>query len=215
MPHVVIRQDGKVQNIVDLLGREAFVLGRQGDAVLGDARISREQAKLVREADGGYALENLGSQSRTKLNGLEIDRERLNDGDEIQIFGFTIVFNAGPMPKTELHKSDPVATDVTGIGAMTFQDGGGDLAEKLRGMLNQAKQNQASEQHQAAGKPRPAAGAASGVTPEASPAQVENQAHDAATTGTNAAGKNKLLLGVLLGAVVMMALALAAALLWR
>jgi hypothetical protein len=68
------------------LDGDRFVLGRlKGcDICLQDHNASREHAALVREG-AGWVLEDLGSTNGTLVNGEEIDRVRLRDGDVVTI----------------------------------------------------------------------------------------------------------------------------------
>lgn len=65
---------------------DRVTVGRLGDCgiCLNDVNASREHAAFVREGDG-WAIEDLGSTNGTLLNGLPVDRQRLQDGDEIDI----------------------------------------------------------------------------------------------------------------------------------
>ena len=70
-----------------LLEHETFAIGRspEGDLVLEDRSVSRRHARLVREDDGGYRVEDLGSHNGTFVNRRRIESRRLDDGDEIQL----------------------------------------------------------------------------------------------------------------------------------
>lgn len=73
--------------------RDGLVLGRvKGcDIVLDDAKVSRRHARLVLQ--GGVAeIEDLDSSNGTSLNGKEISRRLLRDGDRIQIGSTEIIF---------------------------------------------------------------------------------------------------------------------------
>lgn len=80
--------DGDLQAV-----RDGLVLGRvKGcDLVLDDAKVSRRHARLV--VQGGVAeIEDLDSSNGTRLNGKEISRRLLRDGDRIQIGSAEIIF---------------------------------------------------------------------------------------------------------------------------
>ena len=70
-----------------LLESDEVSIGRNPDAdvFVDDRSVSREHVRLVREEDGGYRVEDLGSRNGTFVNRRRIDSQRLEDGDEIQI----------------------------------------------------------------------------------------------------------------------------------
>ncbi|MBN2713657.1 MAG: FHA domain-containing protein [Planctomycetes bacterium] len=203
MPYLVVRKNGQAVNKVSITEDE-LILGRQGDLVIHDVNASRKHAKIFKDESGEYIIEDLGSQNKTKLNGMQIEKERLNDHDEIQIGSITIVFNTADSTDV-VSGGDPIATDVTDRGVMTFDEGdSAELADKLRGMLSQAKQSQAPKSTIVAkkgdlGAERPAADDAGQGDPQEQ-AAVENKA----TTG---AGSSKLPL--IIGGVVILIIIMA------
>jgi len=77
------------------VGDEEHDVALQGDSVVvgrlassgirvTDANASREHAAFVRD-DDGWAIQDLGSTNGTMLNGEPVSRERLRDGDVIEI----------------------------------------------------------------------------------------------------------------------------------
>lgn len=68
------------------LGGERTVIGRlqSCDVCLGDANASRQHAAIEREGSG-WVLVDLGSTNGTLLNGEQVDRVRLRDGDIITV----------------------------------------------------------------------------------------------------------------------------------
>ncbi len=71
---------------------ERLVLGRKasGDCWrLSDPYISREHA-VIRREDDEYLLKNLSGTNGTKVNGVEIDEQKLSHGDLVEI-GFTVM----------------------------------------------------------------------------------------------------------------------------
>ncbi len=62
---------------------------------LDDITVSRRHAEF-REEDGHFRVVDLGSLNSTYVNRAPIDSAVLNDGDEIQIGNFRLVFLAGP-----------------------------------------------------------------------------------------------------------------------
>ena len=71
--------------------RQTTLIGRgvEADVRLVEDKMSRRHCRLVVE-DGGTSLEDLGSSNGTYVNGTRVERQKLNDGDKIQI-GDTII----------------------------------------------------------------------------------------------------------------------------
>ena len=69
----------------DLLQEEIFI-GRRSDSgiVLRDPYVSRRHAKLVKK-EGGHVLVDLDSTHGTFVNGLQVQEQRLEEGDCIQL----------------------------------------------------------------------------------------------------------------------------------
>ncbi len=71
-----------------VIGRHADGPGRLSD----DEEISRQHARVSREATGDYAIEDLGSSNGTFINGLRIQSPRLlSPGDSIETGATTLV----------------------------------------------------------------------------------------------------------------------------
>lgn len=71
-----------------VIGRHATGAGRLSD----DEEISRQHARISREASGSYAIEDLGSSNGTFVNGLRIQTPRLLElGDSIETGATTLV----------------------------------------------------------------------------------------------------------------------------
>jgi len=79
---------------------EAIRIGRDpaNDLVLlNDAKVSRSHAEL-RNRDGQWVLQDLGSSNGTKVNSRRVDHHPLRDGDRIQLGGSTLHFASGEDP---------------------------------------------------------------------------------------------------------------------
>ncbi len=76
------------------LSRAKTTLGRDigCDICLDHSFVSEEHAVITR-VDGYYALEDLNSRHGTSVNGREVHKIRLNNGDLIGIGGFEIRFH--------------------------------------------------------------------------------------------------------------------------
>ncbi len=69
---------------------DSLVIGRDGQLLLRDGRISRHHARILRE-DGQWQVEDLQSTNGTSLNGIPLaGRAVLHDGDKI-VLGSTVV----------------------------------------------------------------------------------------------------------------------------
>jgi CheY-like chemotaxis protein len=80
---------GTVGRIFRLDGRDA-VLGRgpEAEVQLVDDGISRRHARIVRAANGGFELQDLGSTNGTYHNGLRLKGSiRLDEGDKVELGG--------------------------------------------------------------------------------------------------------------------------------
>ena len=71
---------------LEKVSKDRFLIGRgkHCDLVVDSAKVSREHAAVVREADGWY-LQDLGSANGTWFQRARIDRRRIEDGDEFFI----------------------------------------------------------------------------------------------------------------------------------
>ncbi len=96
------RQQGLARERVELVlngepypleGRGPWSVGRSDDneVVVKDPNVSRKHARLVR-SENGFLVEDLGSTNGTLLGGAPIDRERIEDGDEITFGQVTAQF---------------------------------------------------------------------------------------------------------------------------
>ena len=67
-----------------LEGRGPWTVGRSqdNDVPINDPNVSRRHARLTR-SDNGFIVEDLGSTNGTLLDGAPIDRERIENGDEL------------------------------------------------------------------------------------------------------------------------------------
>ncbi|MFP3899860.1 MAG: FHA domain-containing protein [Acidimicrobiia bacterium] len=66
----------------------------ESDIFLDDITVSRRHAEIRREG-GGYVVHDVGSLNGTYLNRERVESARLNDGDELQIGTFKLVFLTG------------------------------------------------------------------------------------------------------------------------
>ncbi len=92
-PYLIVLAGGPVGMMYKLSSKAAMVIGRglDADIRLVDDGISRWHAKLTGGSDGNPILEDLGSSNGTFVNGIQIQRQRLKDGDKIQIGTISIL----------------------------------------------------------------------------------------------------------------------------
>ncbi len=82
-----------------IIGRQASGAGRLAE----DEEISRQHARISREATGDYAIEDLGSSNGTFVNGLRIRSPRLLSlGDSIETGATTLVVRELVQPDAPL-----------------------------------------------------------------------------------------------------------------
>lgn len=79
------------------LGGPRLILGRHEDAdvVLDDITVSRRHCEITREVDGFHARD-LGSLNGTYVNQKRVTVARLEQGDEVQVGKFRLVFLENP-----------------------------------------------------------------------------------------------------------------------
>ncbi len=79
-----------------LLDQDVVSAGRHPDSeiFLDDVTVSRRHAEFHRQGDS-FTVSDVGSLNGTYVNRDRIDRVQLNDGDEVQIGKFRLVFFAG------------------------------------------------------------------------------------------------------------------------
>jgi pSer/pThr/pTyr-binding forkhead associated (FHA) protein len=79
------------------LDADLIQAGRHPDShiFLDDITVSRRHAEIVRQADGGYMVRDVGSLNGTYLNRERVESAKLADGDELQIGTFKLVFLTG------------------------------------------------------------------------------------------------------------------------
>ena len=71
---------------IDKVSKDRFLIGRgrHCDLVVDSAKVSREHAAIVREAEGWF-IQDLGSANGTWYQRARVDRRRIEDGDEFFI----------------------------------------------------------------------------------------------------------------------------------
>ena len=92
-PALVVRSGGGRAGEQFALERTQTTIGRTPDCdiFLDDVTVSRRHAVVSRESDG-FRIEDLGSMNGTFLNRSRIDRDALENGDEVQIGKYRLIF---------------------------------------------------------------------------------------------------------------------------
>jgi hypothetical protein len=92
-PALVVRSGGGRQGEHFVPRAERTTIGRSPDCdvFLDDVTVSRNHAVLV-ERDGGFEIEDQGSLNGTYVNRRRVDSSPLNDGDELQIGKYRLIF---------------------------------------------------------------------------------------------------------------------------
>ncbi len=153
MAHVVVNEPGKVAVAVPV--DEGLRVGRHdaNDVVLGDHRVSRDHARLVRDGDG-VAIEDLSSRHGTRVNGEAVEagaRRLLADGDRIQIGEAELIYSTAKVGTAVVERTTSTSGLAAVVGADADEDGrrlrliqqiasaigsGGDVEEALGKLLD-------------------------------------------------------------------------------
>lgn len=91
-----------------IIGRDASC-----DVSLDDVSTSRRHARLYRDSQGGYRVEDLGSKNGTLLNDRPVGDAPIRDGDRITIGGCVLTFVAEAKPSVVLSDALPEAPGAT------------------------------------------------------------------------------------------------------
>jgi pSer/pThr/pTyr-binding forkhead associated (FHA) protein len=94
-PALVIRSGGGRTGEAFSLDRAQTTVGRSPDCdiFLDDVTVSRRHAVVTR-GDAAFTIEDLGSLNGTFLNRSRIDRSDLDNGDEVQIGKYRLIYLA-------------------------------------------------------------------------------------------------------------------------
>jgi len=98
---------------------DEYVIGRRSDCQIfvPDMRVSRQHARLVREAEGGWRLEDLGSNNGTFINGSRVQgTATLENEDEILIASNKIRVDTADRPSESLPLAEKQVTIVGDTG---------------------------------------------------------------------------------------------------
>jgi two-component system cell cycle response regulator len=109
---LLVRIDAVNAGQVFTINSEEFTLGRHPDnsGCVDDQGISRYHAKITRTDNTLYAVEDLNSSNGTFVNGAQVERAELNNGDTLQLgprvsFRFSIASSAEERVMRQLYES--------------------------------------------------------------------------------------------------------------
>lgn len=90
---LLISTRGAVSGSRYLLDEDEITVGRdpRADILLDDSTVSRSHA-VFRRVNGAYSVIDAGSLNGTYVNGQRVDQKQLNNGDEIMIGKFRLVY---------------------------------------------------------------------------------------------------------------------------
>ncbi|HEY0483310.1 MAG TPA: ATP-binding protein [Kofleriaceae bacterium] len=90
----------------ELGDRVSIGRGSENDIQLDDTMVSRNHAEIVRQADGGYRVRDLGSRRGTFVGARKVDDAPLRDGDEILIGPIRLRFEVARMSSVSVGEPD-------------------------------------------------------------------------------------------------------------
>jgi serine/threonine-protein kinase len=102
---------------------DELVIGRQAPGqgrLAGDIEISRRHARITREPDGGFVIEDLGSTNGTFVNGDEVSSRPLQPHDVIEL-GDTRLLVLDPAEAADAPDDEPVPAGPAGRLAVTVE----------------------------------------------------------------------------------------------
>jgi pSer/pThr/pTyr-binding forkhead associated (FHA) protein len=137
--------------------KDVCVIGRQEgcDIHIDNLGISRNHTRILREGDG-FVVEDMNSSNGTYLNGTRVERQTLNDGDEIAIGKYVLTYVSGgaARPAAEKPKGTQIVSSAAlpGGGALnTMSMDGDEMRKRIEEMRRQKEE--ADKQSQTATKP--------------------------------------------------------------
>jgi len=100
---------------IEALTADDYLIGRERDnhLIVLDSRVSRHHARVTREGEGFYIIDN-GSSNGTLVNNQRVTRHLLQEGDSIQVGDSTLVFSGAPAPPAP-GRPLPLAPDAAGV----------------------------------------------------------------------------------------------------
>lgn len=123
MAKLIVSIDGVVIREVEL-NKERTSIGRRpyNDVVIDNLAVSGEHAALVRNGND-FLAEDLNSTNGSYLNGKALKRERLNNGDILEIGKYKIKFIAEPATQNSAAQATGAAVGATGTALIRVVSG--------------------------------------------------------------------------------------------
>jgi pSer/pThr/pTyr-binding forkhead associated (FHA) protein len=114
---IVVRQPGQPDRVVRVPpGVTQIGRGEESDVILADVGVSRRHARII-ISEAGVEVEDLGSGNGTWARGSRIQRQRIQDGDEIAIDPFTLLFRLRSSSRRDAPTQTPARLDVYGANS--------------------------------------------------------------------------------------------------
>ncbi len=115
--YLIVKQNQKVLRTIDLNMVEALLIGRERSCQLelADSMVSRLHAKLVKQRNGEFVLEDCGSRHGVFVNGKKLTAPHtLRPGEDVRIGGCELKLvddDAGNMPDLSVAEESLLTTD--------------------------------------------------------------------------------------------------------
>lgn len=92
MANLIIQRKGKPSRVYQIEYKNTLIgRGKDTQLLLPDISVSRHHARILGENDA-FSIQDLGSQNGTTVNGERITTHQLQNGDQIQLGKFMLVF---------------------------------------------------------------------------------------------------------------------------
>jgi pSer/pThr/pTyr-binding forkhead associated (FHA) protein len=106
--------EGRIEPIT----ADEFTIGRERDnhLIVLDSRVSRHHVRVVREAEGYFLVDN-DSANGTWIDNRKVTRQRLREGDKIQLGDSQLIFSEAPapVPAVSPNRQLPLTPDLAGV----------------------------------------------------------------------------------------------------
>lgn len=155
------------------LEKDEYTIGRQDgcDIRIDNLGISRNHARIVRDGSG-FVVEDLQSSNGTFVNGVQVQKHNLNEGDEIAIGKYLIIFRASsevPASNADVDTTDESVSEAVSSGGDALNTMAMD-GDAIRKRLEAMQKEKAAAQAAAPARETEKAGGASTPQPAAAPA---------------------------------------------
>ena len=92
---IVLSEQVQTQKMYELSER-IYTIGRTDDQkiCLPDSTVSSQHCELIRNEDGSFNVQDLGSSNGTRINGVRITQQRLEHSDILQVGNIEILYHS-------------------------------------------------------------------------------------------------------------------------